>query len=150
MKVKEIMTKEVDSLSSEMNAKDALKLLQEMKISGLPVISDKNKLIGMFTEKEILSEILPSYIKTVGKFVYRDNPKATQQKIQSFCAKSVKDIMRKNAVTVNDDTALCEVAHVMLIHNLRRIVVVNNNQEVAGIVSRGDVLEALFGEYVRL
>lgn len=149
MKVKEIMTKEVKSLSPDMNAGDALKLLQKMKISGLPVISDKNKLVGMFTEKEILSEILPSYIKTVGKFVYQDNPKATRQKIQAFSAKSVKDVMRKNAATVSDDTTLCEVAHVMLIHALRRIVVLNSSQEVVGIVSRGDVLQALFGEYVQ-
>ncbi|MFH0790463.1 MAG: CBS domain-containing protein [Candidatus Omnitrophota bacterium] len=150
MKIKEIMTKEVNGISPEMNAKEALKLLQKMKISGLPVINDKNKLEGMFTEKEILAEILPGYIKTVGKFVYQDNPKAIQQKINSFCALSVKDVMRKNVVTVNDDTILYEAAHIMFTQNLRRVVVLNNNQEVTGIVSRGDVLKALFGEYTQL
>ncbi len=150
MNVREIMTKEVRGISPEMNAKEALKLLQEMKISGLPVINDKNKLEGMFTEKEILSGILPSYIKTVGKFVYQDNPKVIQQKINFFCAVFVKDVMRKNIVTVNDDTSLYEAAHIMFTLNLRRVVVLNNNQEVAGIVSRGDVLKALFGEYAQL
>ena len=76
MKVEEIMTKDVISISPETNAREALDLLLKMKISGLPVIDEKRKLVGMFTEKDILTYTLPSYIEKVGRFIYEENPKS--------------------------------------------------------------------------
>lgn len=147
MKIKEIMVKDITSLSPEMNALDAWDVLQKMKISGLPVIDDENKLVGMFTEKEILVKILPSYMEAVGKFVYDENPKAVKQRVLLLAKMRVREVMRENVITVNEDTALCEAAHVMLTQKARRTPVLNEKQEISGIVSRGDVLKALFKEY---
>lgn len=148
MKVNEIMAREITSLSPEANAKEALDLLLKMKISGLPVIDDKNKLVGMFTEKEVLSAILPSYVEKVGKFVYEENPKVVKQKISALQNTKVADVMRKNVVTVDEDTTLCEVARIMLTQKARRLPVLNKAQDVVGIVARGDVVKALFREAV--
>jgi len=147
MKVKEIMSQDIISVSPESGAKEALDLLLKRQISGLPVIDGKNKLLGMFTEKEILSAILPSYIEKVGRFVYRENPKAVKQKIIAFQKIKVKDLMRHNVVTIDEDTTLCEVARIMLTQKARRLPVFNKAKEVIGIVSRGDVVKALFEEY---
>ena len=147
MKVKEIMTKEVTSISADTNAQEALVLLLKMQISGLPVMDKEGKLIGMFTEKEVLAGILPSYVGRVGSFTYQENPKAVRQKISSIRNTKVKDIMRKNVVTVDGDVSLSEVARIMLTQNARRLPVLNKNKEVIGIVSRGDVVKALFEEY---
>ena len=144
MKVKEIMTKKVTSLSPEANAKDALSLLQEQEISGLPVIDEENKLVGMFTEKEILSVILPSYVEKVGRFIYQENPKVVNQKIAALNNMKVKDAMRKDVVTVDEDTTLCEVARIMLTQKARRMPVLNKSGDVVGIVARCDVVRALF------
>lgn len=147
MKAKDIMIKDVKSISSQMNAQEALDLLQKLQISGLPVIDDKKKLIGMFTEKEILANILPSYVSRVGRFVYEENPKAIKHKINNFPSLKVKDLMRHDVVTIDEDTALCEVAHAMLTQRARRAPILNKNREVVGIISRGDVMKALFQEY---
>lgn len=146
MKVREIMTKEVTSVSPDANAKEALELLRKMQISGLPVIDETNKLVGMFTEKEVLTAILPSYVEKVGRFMYQENPKAVKQKVASLSTVKVKDIMRKEVVTVDEDTALCEVARLMLTQKARRLPVINKTGEVVGIVARGDVVKALFEE----
>jgi CBS domain-containing protein len=147
MKVKEIMTKDVTSVTTDTNAKEALDLLQKMQISGLPVIDEKNKLAGMFTEKEVLSAVLPSYIEKVGRFIYEENPKAVRQKVQMLRGFKVKELMRKDVVTVDEDTTLCEVARLMLTQKARRIPVLNKTKDVVGIVSRGDIVRALFAEY---
>lgn len=147
MKAKDIMIKDVKSISSQMNAQEALDLLQKLQISGLPVIDDKKRLIGMFTEKEILANILPSYVSRVGRFVYEENPKTIKHKINNFPSLKVKDLMRHDVVTIDEDTALCEVAHVMLTQRARRAPILNKNREVVGIISRGDVMKALFQEY---
>ena len=146
MKVKEMMSKDINSISPDMDAQEALKLLQKMKISGLPVIDDNHKLIGMFTEKEALSAILPSYIEKVGRFVYQDNPKAVKQKIANFRNMKAKDLMRHQVVTVDEDTNLYEVARIMLTQKIRRIPVINKGKKVVGIVSRGDITRAVFEE----
>jgi CBS domain-containing protein len=147
MKVKEIMTKDVNGVTAEMNALEALDLLQRTEISGLPVMDANKKLIGMFTEKEIIAAILPSYVEKVGRFIYQENPKAVKQKVLMFSGIKIKDIMRKDVVTVDEDTTLCEVARIMLTRKARRIPVLNKGKEVVGIVSRGDVVRALFQEY---
>ncbi len=146
MKIKEIMTKDVISIKPDDDAKDALALLLKKEISGLPVIDDKNRLAGMFTEKEVLTMILPSYLEKVGKFMYQENPKAVKQKITNFQKMKVKDIMRREVVTVDEDTALCEVARIMLTQRVRRLPVLNKEKVVVGIVARQDVVKALFAE----
>jgi len=147
MKVKEIMTKDITSITPDTNASEALELLLKMRISGLPVLDEKNKLVGMFTEKEVLSAILPSYVEKVGRFMYQENPKAVKQKTLAFRHLKVKDVMRRTSVTLDEDTTLCEVARIMLTQKARRITIFNKAKEVVGIVARGDVVEALFKEY---
>jgi predicted transcriptional regulator len=148
MKVKDVMTKKVISLKPDDNAKDALNLLFNMKISGLPVIGEKGELCGMFTEKEIIAKILPSYMESVGKYAYQENPKAVKQKILEMAHLKVEDVMRKDVITVDEDAPLCEVAHMMYIQKARRLIVLNKAKEVAGIIARGDVVKFLFEEYI--
>ena len=141
--VSQIMTKDVKSLALEMNAKEALDILFKMRISGLPVMDEQGKLVGVFTEKDILKSILPTYLENVGKFIYAENPKGIKSKVAGLAKIKIKDIMRKDVVTVNEDTTLCEVARVMLTQKIRRMPVLNKEGKVSGIVAREDVVKAL-------
>lgn len=143
MKVREIMTKQVTSISPEITVKEALELLQKKEISGLPVIDDKNRLVGMLTEKEVLSYVLPSYIEKVGRFIYEENPKSVQKKLLELSKMKVKDLMRKEVVTTSEEATSCEVARIMLIQKARRLPVVDKSGKVVGIVARCDILKAL-------
>ena len=71
MKVTDIMTKELTSVLPDASATEAVELLLKMQISGLPVIDENHKLVGMFTEKEVLTGILPSYVDKVGRITPR-------------------------------------------------------------------------------
>ena len=146
MKVKEIMTKNVTSISPEICGQEALDLLQKMQISGLPVIDDKNKLVGMFTEKDILSYILPSYIENVGRFVYQEEPKTIKKKIGDLGKIKVAQLMRREVVTATEDASLCELARIMLTQKARRLPVLDKAGKVVGIVARYDVLRAMASE----
>ena len=143
MIVQDVMVKKVTTLDSEMNAKDAMQKLMERKISGLPVIDNDNRVVGMLTEKSILMEILPSYIKKVGHFVYDVDPKKLIDKIEKLKGLKVKDIMRKDVITTTEDTVLTEVVRIMLAHKIRRVPVVEVGNFLVGIVCRQDVLKAL-------
>lgn len=146
MKVKEIMTKDVISLSPNIIAKDALDILLKRQISGLPVIDSQEILVGMFTEKEILSYILPSYISTVGRFIYEENPKSVKKKFMELDKIKISQLMRKDVITTTPNTTLCEVARLMLTQKARRIVVVDETKKVVGIVARCDLVRAFAAE----
>jgi len=148
VKVKEIMTKEVVAVKPDENAKDALALLFKMQISGLPVIDASGKLVGMFTEKEVLSYTLPSYIENVGRFIYEENPKSTRKKFKELCNIKVAKLMRKDVVTTTEDTALCEAARVMLTQKARRLPVLDKTGKVVGIIARNDILKILDKEAI--
>jgi CBS domain-containing protein len=142
MKIKEVMTKDITSISPQISAKEALDSLLKMEISGLPVIDEKNKLVGMFTEKDILRNVLPSYIEKVGRFVYEENPKLIGKKFQYLKDLSVSKLMCKDVVTVDENTSLCEVARLMLTQKIRRIPVLDKEKKVVGIVAREDIVRA--------
>jgi predicted transcriptional regulator len=146
MKIKEIMTKDVTSLSPDDSAKEALDLLFKMQISGLPVIDNDEKLVGMFTEKDVLTYLLPSYVEKVGRFIYEQNPKATKKKFAGLNKVKVSQLMRKDVITTSEDSGLCEVAKIILTQKARRIVVVDKSGKVLGIVAREDVLKAFAKE----
>lgn len=146
MKVREIMKREVVSIKPQDNALEALKQLFKMKISGLPVVDEQGKLQGMFTEKEVLSYVLPSYIEKVGSFVYEENPKAARKKFSELSAITVSQLMRKEVITVGEETTLSEAARIMLTKKARRLPVIDKSGRVVGIVARCDVVESLAKE----
>ena len=145
MKVRDIMDKEVKSLAPDESASDALGKLLKLKISGLPVIDGEKKLLGMFTEKEVLTRVLPGYLRSVGTFVYEMDPKAIREKVEHFPGFKVKDVMRREVITVGEDATIAEAAHLMLTQKARRLPVLNKAGEVIGIIARVDVVKALFG-----
>ena len=142
MKVKDIMIKNVTTLSSDIPAMDAVKKLFELEISGLPVVDSDGRLVGMFTEKDLLKAILPSYVEKVGKFIYEENPKGTKKKLEDLSGIKVKDLMRKEVVTITEETDCYEAARVMLTQKARRVPVIDRENKVIGIVARCDVLKA--------
>ncbi len=143
MKVKEVMATQVKSILPETDVKEALDMLLSMKISGLPVIDGQGKLVGMFTEKGVLRNLLPAYVDHVGKFVYTENPKGIKNKIIELANLKVKDLMRKEVITTDEDSTLSEAARLMLTQKVRRVPVLNKEGKVTGMLAREDVLKGL-------
>lgn len=142
MKVKEVMTRDVVSIKPDDNAKEAVEDLFKMQISGLPVIDAQGKLMGMFTEKDVLTYILPSYIQKVGRFIYEENPKSIKKKFTGLQDIKVSQLMRREVTTVDEDAAACEVTRLMLTQKIRRIPVLNKEKKVVGIVAREDIVKS--------
>ncbi|MDD5019185.1 MAG: CBS domain-containing protein [Candidatus Omnitrophica bacterium] len=143
MKIGEIMTRDVETLSPDTTAIDAMRRLFERQISGLPVVDGAGKLIGMFTEKDILRAILPSYVSQVGRFVYENSPKTIKCKVAKLADHKVGDLMRKEVVKIGEEVPVCEVAHIMLTQDVRRVPVVDAQDKIRGIAARSDVLNCL-------
>ncbi|MEM7817135.1 MAG: CBS domain-containing protein [Candidatus Aenigmatarchaeota archaeon] len=134
------MSKDIKSVSPDLSAKEALNILFELKISGLPVLDKDGKLLGMFTEKEVLKAILPTYVDHKGVMIYIEDVRALKNRIMMLEKLTVKEVMRKEVVVVNEDISINEVARIMLTEKVRRIPVVDKEKRVVGIVARSDIL----------
>ncbi|MBL7151634.1 MAG: CBS domain-containing protein, partial [Candidatus Omnitrophica bacterium] len=79
-------------------------------------------------------------------FVYEENPKATRKKFSELSAITVSQVMRKEVITVGEETTLSEAARIMLTKKARRLPVIDKSGRVVGIVARCDVVESLVKE----
>lgn len=117
MLVKKWMSKEVVSVGPHDTVIKAQILLKENNIKRLPVM-DKGKLVGIVTEHQLRRMLLSETLK-------------------------VKDLMTKDPVTVPEDFTLGEAAEILLKHNISGLPVVDNQNQVVGIIAKSDLFKLL-------
>jgi CBS domain-containing protein len=135
--VRDVMTKEVVTARQGTSLVDAAKTLSEKKISGLPILSSENKLIGILTEADFVSamDIAPG---KVGGFVENVVRKRRAKKSMGTI---VDDIMTRKPVTVGPDDSVSKAIMLMEKHRIKRLIVTDGNEGVAGMVSRHDLMK---------
>jgi len=118
MRAKDIMTKDVITVTADVSVQDAIDLIIEKKISGLVVVGETGEMVGVVTEKDFL--------------VAYDFLNET--------ASSIGDFISKDVISVNEDTPIEEISKILVQKNIKRVPVLNE-KVVVGIVSRCDVLK---------
>ena len=117
------MTTRLITLSEDLDVYFAINLLLKNKISGAPVINDKNELVGILSEKDCLR------VFANGSF-------------HNMPGGLVNNFMTKAVATVYPEMDLFMVADIFLKHNYRRMPVVSG-KKLVGQISRRDVLCAI-------
>lgn len=148
MKVKEIMTKKVISVNQETRISEIAKLIFNNNLTGMPVINEKNEVIGIITESDLIAREtkihIPSYIQFLEKVSCVKGEKDIRMKEQ--CKKilniKAKDIMTKNPICVDPEVSVKKLADLFTQKRINPIPVVKNNKMV-GIVSRADLIKLL-------
>lgn len=144
MEVKDIMSSAVVTIKENDDVKKAVSIICLKKISGLPVVNEDNQLTGMLSEKDILKAIYPTYKE------YIENPQDfkgfedMQKRYLQTSQLKVKDIFTKNLISVEPSTSLLKALSTMIIKHIRRLPVVDQDGNLIGIVSQGDIHQALF------
>jgi CBS domain-containing protein len=146
MELKELMTKNVITVLESMNVRDAAEMLFNMGISGLPVVNDQAKLVGMITEKDIIGMALPKYVEKLGSLAYTFDMVPFAKTLAEADKILVKEIMRKNVITATVDTSVPEVARIMIVKRIRRIPILDLKGRLAGIIARHDIVKEIFKE----
>jgi len=146
MKVSELMTKEVLTVSPEMSVREAAKMLFAREISGLPVVDENKRVVGMITEKEIIAMALPKYTEELRDFDIILNEEPFQKKVADADKIKVKDIMRREVLCVNEDVSVAEVARLMIAKKQRRIPVLDKEKKLVGIIARADIVKEIAKE----
>ncbi len=149
-KAKDIMSTPPISISGEETLKEAIELLAEKQISGFPVVDEKNKVIGIISDTDIIrySQKLSIVTHTslsgwVSPYIDVDDLASMRKGYDLFGKTKVKEIMTKKVFSVHEDADAPDVAKLMNRRNINRIPVVNNDGSLVGIVTRADMVQCM-------
>jgi len=142
MKVKDIMTREVKTASPDTPVRDIASLMCLNKISGVPVVDENNRLVGILSEKDILHCMFPDIGEIMDGGGSRDFEKL-EANYQDAMNKKVSALMTTTVATVSADIPVLKAASMMWLNKIRRIPVTDGDK-LLGIISIGDVHKAIF------
>ena len=146
LKVKDIMTKELITVSPETEIVHATKLLLENRINGVPVTDEMGKLVGILCQSDLIAQQkklpVPSFFTFLDGFIALTSMKQFEKQVQKIAAITVAQAMTPNPVTVQPDINIEEVAALMVDRNFHTIPVVDEG-ELVGIVGKEDMLRTL-------
>ncbi len=147
MKVKDVMQKDVLSVSPNTTLLNVSNIIFGHGINGVPVV-DRGKMVGMITERDILGKFFPSLKDYIEDPVHEGNFEAMEQKAKEILTHPAEDIMNSKFVTVTPETPLLKANSVMEINKIGRLPVVTSEKDmtIVGIVSKGDIFNALVGQ----
>jgi CBS domain-containing protein len=141
MKVRDVMTTKVVSVSPDNSVKRVARIMLDKHVSGLPVVDDEGKLVGLISEGDLLrrSELGLDVIAAPGQSASSEERASAYVKSHAW---KVADVMSRDVVTVDEETDLSHAATLMAENGVKRLPVIRNGKLV-GIVSRADLLHAI-------
>jgi len=117
--IQEVMTRDVQTISTQETVQRAAQLMDELNVGAIPVVDD-GKLVGMVTDRDI----------TVRSVAVGQDPTITR----------VNDVMSTDVRTCTVDQSVEDVLAQMADVQIRRVPVLDGNGQIIGIVSLGDVV----------
>lgn len=140
---KDIMTKKVVAIDKDSTVGDLAKLLIKNKISGVPVVDEKNIIVGMITEADIILKESSLPLPLSFSFSFMDKYETYMKDTKEYLKTKVEDIMTGEVKTVREDTPLARVVNIMINNKINRVPVVDKNNKLVGIITRANIIESI-------
>lgn len=147
MKAKDIMTRDVITVTAETTVKEVAQLLIKHKISGLPVVDEDGKVIGMVSEGDLIYQDkklhTPAFLEILGGIIFLENPQRLGNDLMKMTAATVGAVMTKKVFTIGEDTSVSDAATLMIEKQVNRLPVVNKAGKLVGILTRQDLIKTM-------
>ncbi|MGY6022649.1 CBS domain-containing protein [Streptomyces spinosirectus] len=134
--VGDVMTRTVATVGRGTAFKDVVRIMQDRKVSAVPVVDAGDRVLGIVSEADLLPK---------EEFRDSDPDRGTQLRRLSDLAKAgsltVEELMTSPALTVRPDATLAQAAREMARARVKRLPVVDADGRLEGIVSRADLLK---------
>ena len=148
--VAEIMTTDPVTVSPETSLQEAIQILAERDISGLPVVDQQGQLVGVISETDLTWQATgvdtPPYIMFLDSIIYLQNPAKHNEELHKALGQTVGEAMTQNPATVQSNQLVREAARIMHDQKVRRLPVVNQQSELVGMITQGDVIKMMASE----
>lgn len=147
LKAKDIMTKDVITVKPESTVEELARLLMDNKISGVPVVDEEKKIVGIVTENDLISKNkrlhIPTIMRLFDAYILLGSGRM-EDEIKKMAATIVDDICTKKVVTIQEDLSLDDIATIMAEQHIHLLPVLRDDV-VVGIVGKADMVRAMTG-----
>lgn len=147
------MTTRVITISPDSEILDAVKLMVENNISGLIVLDKNNKVVGVISESDIVNALKSSFPEisitsniSLSLLLLLKRGLEAYMEAKKLAKLKVKDLMTKKVFYVRPEDTIEEAARIMSEKDVKRLPVIDENNNLVGIISRSDILKALMKE----
>lgn len=130
VKVRDVMTSEVVTISADTPLKEAAVTMTHHRVSGLPVV-DAGKLVGIITESDFVAKLADNDAGLLTLLLGRK---------EADIGGKVHDVMSKEPYTIGPDESVSAAAREMAEHRVKRLPVVDGSGRLVGVVSRADLM----------
>jgi CBS domain-containing protein len=143
MKVADVMTYRVISVTPEVATVEAARLMLQAKISGLPVVDYSGNLVGIVTEGDFLRRAETGTTKRRARWLeFITSPGKLAEEYSHAHGRKVSEIMTPDPYTVTEETSLSEAVEIMERHRVKRLPVLRAGKPV-GMISRANLMHGL-------
>ena len=145
MNASDVMTRNILSVRPDAAIAEAIKLMLDNRISGLPVIDEAGRLVGIQTEGDLLrrgetgtERHRPRWLEILM------GPGRLAEEYVRTHGRRIAEVMTRDPISVSPNTPLKEIVELMERHRIKRVLVLDGDAPV-GILSRADLLRGLAG-----
>jgi CBS domain-containing protein len=143
MKAMDVMTREVVSIAPDASVIEAVQLMVQHKISGLPVVDASGNLQGVVTEGDFLRRVETGTVRKRPRWVeFLLGPGRLATDYVHAAGRKVREVMTPDVRTVTEEDPLEKVVHLMERHRIKRVPVMRGTK-VIGIVTRANLMRAV-------
>ena len=146
LKAKDIMAKELISVTPETPVTEAAKILLEKRINGLPVLNEEGQLVGIICQSDLVAQQkrfpIPSVFNLLDGLIPISSAKTLEKEMKKIAASRVAEAMSTNPVAVSPEASLEDIATLMVTKSFHTLPVVDQGKLV-GIIGKEDVLRTL-------
>lgn len=141
MKVRDIMTSDVKTIAMDASVKELSVLLDELNISGVPVVDSDGSVVGVASMSDLGSGVSdPPLAPESGRRFFDEEDSA----LSGLESAKVADLMTEHVVTVEPTSSVLELATIMEQDGIHRVFVTRGD-ELVGVVSTMDLVRVLMG-----
>lgn len=146
IKAEDIMETNIISVTPDTQIPMAVKILLDNHINGVPVVNDKNEVVGILCQSDLVfqqKEVpIPPIFTILDSIIPLSSSKKLEDNLRKIAATNVEQAMIKNPVTVTAQTPVSEIASLMVEKHFHTIPVVDG-KKLLGIIGKEDILKTM-------
>ena len=149
LKAKDIMNKNVITVTKDTSVDALGRLFIEKNISGAPVLNADKTLFGIVTENDLINQNkrlhIPTMIRLFDALIPLGGFSDVEEEIRRMSASKVSEICSREVVTVSPDASLQDIATTMSDKGIHLLPVVSEGT-IVGIIGKIDIIKGILGE----
>lgn len=149
MIVADIMSRGIATITSDASYRDVWEKIVKKHVNALPVVDSRKKLVGIITREDLLNPLYPKYQDIMESLESAHDFEEMESKISELSGLSAKSVMSKRVIYTRQSTLIMRALSRMIVRSVDQLPVLDENDKVIGIITKGDVFAVLFKKYLK-